>query len=87
MPGYTHLQRAQPVRWSHWLLSHCWNLKADADKLKNLSNSISLLPLGSGAIAGNPFGIDRLALSSDLGFTGVTLNSMQAVGDRDFIGT
>lgn len=48
--------------------------------------SINLLPLGSGAIAGNPFGIDRLTLASDLGFEGVTLNSMQAVADRDFVG-
>lgn len=48
--------------------------------------SIDLLPLGSGAIAGNPFAIDRLKLASDLGFEGVTLNSMQAVGDRNFVG-
>ncbi|KAK7793121.1 hypothetical protein R5R35_006516 [Gryllus longicercus] len=85
MPGYTHLQRAQPVRWSHWLLSYCWSLKADHDRLKQLSERINVLPLGSGAIAGNPFLIDRQFLADELDFQHVSSNSMHAVGDRDFI--
>lgn len=52
MPGYTHLQRAQPIRWSHWLLSHTWSLHADAERLVQLMTRINQLPLGSGALAG-----------------------------------
>ncbi len=85
MPGYTHLQPAQPVRWSHWLLSHAWAWQRDAQRLDDLAVRVDLLPLGSGALAGNPFPIDRRALAADLGFAGITLNSMDAVGDRDFI--
>ncbi|GLV34240.1 Argininosuccinate lyase [Carabus blaptoides fortunei] len=85
MPGYTHMQRAQPVRWSHWLLSHTWNLKADADRLTQIMQNVNIMPLGSGALAGNPFSIDRQTLADDLGFNDVTMNSMQAVGDRDYV--
>ncbi|KAK9720580.1 Argininosuccinate lyase C-terminal [Popillia japonica] len=85
LPGYTHLQRAQPVRWSHFLLSHAWNFKSDADKLRNIYKITNVMPLGSGALAGNPFCIDRIKLAQDLGFETITQNSMQAVGDRDFI--
>lgn len=85
MPGYTHLQRAQPVRWSHWLLCHGWSFRNDSDKLQNLFDNINVMPLGSGAIAGNPFNINRQELAKDLGFKAITANSMQAVGDRDFI--
>ncbi|EFA11668.2 argininosuccinate lyase [Tribolium castaneum] len=85
MPGYTHLQRAQPVRWSHYLLSHAWNLKKDCDRLDDIVKLINIMPLGSGALAGNPFNIDRMSLASSLDFDSVTQNSMQAVGDRDFI--
>ncbi|RZC35125.1 argininosuccinate lyase, partial [Asbolus verrucosus] len=85
MPGYTHLQRAQPVRWSHYLLSHGWNLKKDCDRLDDILKLINVMPLGSGALAGNPFSVDRSALATSLGFQSVTQNSMQAVGDRDFI--
>ncbi|KAF5306193.1 hypothetical protein FQR65_LT07470 [Abscondita terminalis] len=85
MPGYTHLQRAQPVRWSHWLLSHAWSLKEDVDRLQDLLKRINVMPLGSGALAGNPFNIDREALAKSLGFTEPTKNSMHAVADRDFI--
>jgi argininosuccinate lyase len=59
MPGYTHLQHAQPIRWSHWLLSYAWSWFADAEKLHLLIERINQLPLGSGALAGNPFQIDR----------------------------
>ncbi|XP_066155800.1 argininosuccinate lyase isoform X2 [Euwallacea fornicatus] len=85
MPGYTHLQRAQPVRWSHYLLSHAWSLKNDCDKLENNFKLLDVMPLGSGALAGNPFQINRNQLASNLGFSKVTENSMQAVSDRDFI--
>ncbi|XP_060528402.1 argininosuccinate lyase [Cylas formicarius] len=85
MPGYTHLQRAQPVRWSHYLLSHAWSLKSDFDRLENNIKLLNVMPLGSGALAGNPFDIDRIALAKSLKFDGITENSMQAVSDRDFI--
>lgn len=85
MPGYTHLQRAQPIRWSHWLLSYAWSLKSDWEKLENIRQRTLVLPLGSGALAGNPFGIDREFLRNELGFFDVTENSLYGVGDRDFI--
>ncbi|KAF5278467.1 hypothetical protein FQA39_LY05956 [Lamprigera yunnana] len=85
MPGYTHLQRAQPVRWSHWILSHAWALKHDIDSLEAIKNSTGVMPLGSGALAGNPFPIDRDVLAASLGFAEVTQNSMYAVTDRDFV--
>jgi argininosuccinate lyase len=86
MPGFTHLQPAQPVRWSHFLLSHASALERDAERLCGLIDRIEVSPLGSGALAGNPFGIDREHLSRLLGFGGsVTANSMDAVCDRDFV--
>ncbi|RMX41987.1 hypothetical protein pdam_00001312 [Pocillopora damicornis] len=85
MPGYTHLQQAQPIRWSHWLLSYAWALKRDYDRLEEVSKRVDVNPLGSGAIAGNPFNIDRQFLSKELNFSAVTGNSMDAVGDRDYI--
>ncbi|MCB0053195.1 MAG: argininosuccinate lyase, partial [Caldilinea sp.] len=57
MPGYTHLQPAQPVRWSHWLLSHVWAWQRDASRLDELAARVNVMPLGSGALAGNPFAI------------------------------
>lgn len=85
MPGYTHLQPAQPVRWSHWLLSHAWMWQRDMQRLDDLLKRVNLMPLGSGALAGHPFAIDREALAADLGFAGVTPNSLDSVSDRDFI--
>ena len=85
MPGYTHLQPAQPVRWSHWLLSHAWAWQRDAERLDELAARVNVMPLGSGALAGNPFAIDRERWRKDLGFAGITHNSMDAVSDRDFI--
>lgn len=85
MPGYTHLQPAQPVRWSHWLLSHAWAWQRDAQRLEEVAARINVMPLGSGALAGNPFAIDRQALAKELGFADITRNSMDAVSDRDFI--
>lgn len=85
MPGYTHLQRAQPIQWSHWLLSHAWNFKVDCDRLMQLHDRVNVMPLGSGALAGNPFSINRSSLAKDLGFLKCSNNSMHAVGSRDFV--
>ncbi|XP_033747903.1 argininosuccinate lyase-like [Pecten maximus] len=85
MPGYTHLQRAQPIRWSHWLLSYAWMLKRDVERLIELSERVNVLPLGSGALAGNPFAVNRDFLANELGFSDVSGNSLDAVSDRDFV--
>ncbi|KAM7351622.1 argininosuccinate lyase [Cochliomyia hominivorax] len=85
MPGYTHLQRAQTVQFSHWLLSHAFALREDCLRLYDVRSRSSVLPLGSGALAGNPLQIDRVWLAERLGFAAVTANSMHAVGDRDFV--
>ena len=85
MAGYTHLQPAQPIRFSHWLLSHLTPLVRDADRLKDLIPRANQCPLGSGALAGNAFGVDREFLAKELGFDGVTPNSLDAVCDRDFV--
>jgi argininosuccinate lyase len=84
MPGYTHLQRAQPILLAHWWLSHYWSLNRDVERLQDLTKRISVLPLGSGALAGVPFEIDRLALAESLGFADVSQNSIDGVSDRDF---
>jgi argininosuccinate lyase len=85
MPGYTHLQRAQPVRWSHVLLSHAQSFANDLERLREQYKRISVLPLGSAALAGNPYGLDRELLREELGFDSIGENSMHAVADRDFI--
>jgi len=85
MPGYTHLQRAQPIRWSHWLLSYGTAFANDLERLRQLIPRVNKSPLGAGALVGNPFGIDRAAIAKELGFAGIINNSMSAVGDRDFI--
>lgn len=84
MPGYTHLQRAQPILLAHWWLSHYWALQRDTERLQDLTKRISVLPLGSGALAGVAFDIDRVALAKSLGFADVSQNSIDAVSDRDF---
>ncbi|KAL9013116.1 MAG: hypothetical protein Q9173_002159 [Seirophora scorigena] len=84
-PGYTHLQRAQPVRWSHWLLSYGFFFAADFKRLKNVIDDLNISPLGSGALSGNVFGVDREAIGRELGFDGLCWNSMNAVSDRDFL--
>ncbi|MBI3170199.1 MAG: argininosuccinate lyase [Chloroflexi bacterium] len=84
MPGYTHLQRAQPILLAHWWLSHYWALKRDVERLQDLTKRVSVLPLGSGALAGAPFALDRDALAKSLGFAEVSQNSLDAVSDRDF---
>ena len=85
MPGYTHLQQAQPVRFSHWLLSFGWQFQRDKERLDDLLVRVDVLPLGSAALAGTPFAIDRFALAKDLGFAAISSNSMDAVADRDYI--
>ena len=85
MPAYTHLQRAQPVSGAHWMLSHFWPLARDRRRLASAEQSASVLPLGSGAVAGSAFQVSRSQLQSALGFHEVSQNSIDAVGDRDFI--
>lgn len=84
LPGYTHLQRAQPILLAHWWLSHFWPLQRDTERLQDLTKRVSVLPLGSGALAGVPFDIDRVRLSEALGFAEISQNSIDAVSDRDF---
>ncbi|KIM58928.1 hypothetical protein SCLCIDRAFT_127306, partial [Scleroderma citrinum Foug A] len=84
LPGYTHLQRGQPIRWSHFLLSHALSFRYDLERLQQLIPRISVLPLGGGALAGNPFAVDREFLAKELGFQSLAENSMWGVGDRDF---
>ncbi len=85
LPGYTHLQRAQPVLLSHWWLSHFWPLGADRQRLIQLRQRTAILPLGAGALAGAPFPVDRSFLAEQLGFSQVAPNSLDAVSNRDFI--
>ena len=85
MPGYTHLQQAQPVRAAQWVLSHLFPLLRDLDRLRSARNAAAVLPLGSGAIAGCPFPVDREALREELGFDRICENSVDAVSDRDWI--
>jgi argininosuccinate lyase len=84
MPGYTHLQRAQPILLAHWWLSHYWPLQRDRERLTDLTKRVSILPLGSGALAGTPVPVDRAALAESLGFRAASQNSLDAVSDRDF---
>jgi argininosuccinate lyase len=85
MPGYTHLQQAQPLLFSHWLMSFFWKFQRDSERLVDVARRTSVLPLGAGALAGNPFGIDRQALAAELGFAAVSENSVDAVSDRDYV--
>ncbi len=85
MPSYTHLQRAQPVAASHWMLSHFWPLDRDRTRIAAAARCAGSLPLGSGAIAGCAYPVSRVLLQGSLGFAGVTANSMDAVSDRDFV--
>jgi len=84
-PGYTHLQQGQPVRAAHWVMSHFWPLDRDRELLGEIRKHASVLPLGSGAIAGCPFPIDRKAMMEELGFSRLSENSIDAVSDRDWV--
>ncbi|EGV63568.1 argininosuccinate lyase [Yamadazyma tenuis] len=85
MPGYTHLQRAQPIRWSHWLSCYATYFTEDYKRLKQILVRVNQSPLGAGALAGHPYGIDREFLAKGLGFDSVIGNSLTAVSDRDFV--
>jgi argininosuccinate lyase len=84
MAGMTHMQHAQPILLSHFLIAHAEALSRDITRLQNAATSADACPMGSGALAGNSFAIDRLAISRDLGFSRITANSLDAVSDRDF---
>lgn len=85
MPGYTHLQRAQPVLFSHHLLAYAQMFQRDVARMMDLYRRANVLPLGAGALAGTTFPIDRERVAALLGFDGVYENSLDAVSDRDFI--
>ena len=85
LPGYTHLQRAQPVYLSHHLLAHFWRFGRDLRRFEACERSVAELPLGSGALAGVNFETDREFLADALGFEGVAPNSLDAVSNRDFV--
>ena len=85
MPAYTHLQRAQPVLASHWMLGHFWPLERDRRRFSEAARGTAVLPLGSGAIAGCAFPVSRVLLQGSLGFSTLSENSVDAVGDRDFV--
>src|SRR6476469_2227460 len=85
MPAYTHLQRAQPVSAAHCMLSHFWPLDRDRARVAAASRVAAVLPLGAGAVAGCAFPISRVLLQGSLGFSSLSQNSIDAVGDRDFV--
>ncbi|MCZ6530148.1 MAG: argininosuccinate lyase [Chloroflexi bacterium] len=84
MPGYTHMRPAQPITWGHWMLSAFWPLLRNKDRFARAYASASVLPLGSAALAGTAYPIDRKAIADDLGFESVSPNSIDAVSDREF---
>lgn len=84
LPGYTHLQRAQPITFGHWLMSHWWALERDVERWQAARTRAAVCPLGNGALAGTAYPIDRHALAQDLGFARPTENSLDGVSDRDF---
>ena len=84
VPGYTHLRRAQPVLWAHYLLAYFEMFARDFERLEQARARVNVLPLGSGALAGSGFPFDRAAMARDLGFDAITNNSMDVSGDRDF---
>lgn len=85
LPGYTHLRHAQPITFAHYLLSFFWMFQRDRERLRDLRPRVAVMPLGSGALAGNPFNIDRESLARDLGFDQPSENSLDAVSDRDYV--
>ncbi len=85
LPGYTHLQRAQPVLLAHHLLAHGWALARDVDRLLATIARLDVSPLGAGALAGSSLPLDPVAVAADLGFAAVFDNSLDAVSDRDFV--
>ncbi len=84
LPGYTHLRRAQPVLWGHYLLAYFEMFDRDAGRFEQAYRAADQMPLGSGALAGSGFPFDRERMARELGFSGITANSMDTAGDRDF---
>jgi len=85
LPGFTHGQRAQPVRWAFVLLAHAWPLVRDRQRLADARRRVAEMPLGSGALAGSGFRVDRVLLKEALGFRAISSNALDATGDRDFV--
>jgi argininosuccinate lyase len=85
LPGYTHLQRAQPVLLAHHLLAHAWALSRDVDRLLDTRRRLDVSPLGAGALAGSSLPLDPVAVAEDLGFGAAFENSLDATSDRDFV--
>lgn len=85
LPGYTHLQRAQPVLLAHHLLAHAWALARDVDRLLDARRRLDVSPMGAGALAGSSLPLDPDGVAEDLGFAGRFENSLDVVGDRDFV--
>lgn len=85
LPGYTHLQRAQPIRYPHWCLAYVEMFKRDVSRLHDLSARLNQSPLGCGALAGTTYPIDREEIATQLGFDSPCLNSLDAVSDRDYV--
>ncbi|WP_414829535.1 argininosuccinate lyase [Alteromonas sp. H39] len=85
IPGYTHLQRAQPIHFAHWCLAYVEMFKRDLSRLNDLKKRMNQCPLGSGALAGTTYPVDRQEIAKELGFTSPCLNSLDAVSDRDFV--
>ncbi|HEY0544249.1 MAG TPA: argininosuccinate lyase [Pyrinomonadaceae bacterium] len=84
LPGYTHLQRAQPVLWAHWCLAYFEMLARDGERLMEVRRRVNVMPLGSAALAGTSYELDRAAVARELGFESISRNSLDAVSDRDF---
>ncbi|MBK4764888.1 MAG: argininosuccinate lyase [Pantoea sp. Brub] len=85
MPGYTHLQRAQPITFAHWCLAYLEMIERDENRLQDTLKRLDVSPLGSGALTGTSFNIDRKQLANWLGFNSITNNSLDAVSDRDYV--
>ncbi len=85
IPGYTHLRRAQPVRWSPYCFAYVEMFRRDAERLEQSLTRVDILPLGSGAVAGSNFPLDREAVAKELGFAKISRNSLDATCDRDFV--
>jgi len=85
IPAYTHLRRAQPIRWSYYCFAYVEMFRRDAERLEQSLSRVDILPLGSGAVAGSNFPVDREAVAKELGFSKVSSNSLDATCDRDFV--
>ena len=85
LPGYTHLQRAQPITFAHHLMAYFQMIKRDVERLEDCHKRTNIMPLGSGALAGTTYPLDRYMVARELGFAGITENSLDGVSDRDFV--